>query len=316
MFSMEKHFLQSAEWQKFQQAQGKEVFVESKESWSYIACIEESDTRLVGGKRVYVPYGPSFKTIDGLAEALKSLKKLAIKHKALYVRVEPFGSVPSEQLKRLGLIKAEKSTQPELTWQINLKSSETDILKGMSSTNRNLWNTAGKKGLRFETTYDLKKLDIFLDMIHDMANRTGMRPHDDKYFKLMAESLFDTKSAGLAFGYLDKKPIVGSMFFDDKKAKTRYYAHAGSFGEARKLQANSPLLCYLIFDAKKKGFEVFDFYGVAPIDRTNHPWAGFSKFKRSFGGYEKKFNGTWELPVNKIKYRAFKTSRILVNKLR
>jgi lipid II:glycine glycyltransferase (peptidoglycan interpeptide bridge formation enzyme) len=106
------------------------------------------------------------------------------------------------------------------------------------------------------------------------------------------------------------------LFFDDHSAKTRYYAHAGSFDEARKLQANSPLLTYLIIDAKKSGMKIFDFYGVSPANEPSNPWAGFSKFKRSFGGYDKKFSGTWEFPLNKLNYKILNTGRKLAGKIK
>lgn len=281
-----------------------------------MAVLESSSSRLSKSRRLYVPYGPTAANINGLQEALGHMLQIARQYKASYIRLEPMGSFSEKELELLGLIKAERSVQPPQTWQIDLNQSEEDILKSMSQTNRNLYNTADKKEIKFEITYDKNKLKIFLEMIHSMADRTGMKPHPDKYFELMAESLFKDKSAGLAFGYHSGKPIVSALFFDDNKAKVRYYAHAGSFDSARKLQANSPLLTYLIMTAKVQGMKVFDFYGVSSADDTNHPWSGFSKFKRSFGGSDRKFNGTWELPVNKLNYKILVGSRKLAGKIR
>jgi lipid II:glycine glycyltransferase (peptidoglycan interpeptide bridge formation enzyme) len=313
---MVRHFLQSEAWANFQKAQEKTVFFEEQNNWSFMATLESSSNKFAKGKRLYVPYGPTAESISALSDAINRLAGIARQENASYLRVEPMGNFTSDQLKSIGLIQAERTMQPAQTWQLDLTRSEDDILKSMSSTNRNLFSTAEKKGINFETTYDKKKLKIFLDMIHNMASRTGMRPHSDKYFELMAESLFPDQSAGLTFGYHDKKPIVSALYFDDISAKVRYYAHAGSYDSARKLQANSPLLTYLIMDAKKTGMEVFDFYGVAPADKPNHPWAGFSKFKRSFGGFEKKFNGTWEYPTNKLNYKILNTSRKLAAKIK
>lgn len=278
--------------------------------------LEASSSKLAKGKRLYAPYGPTAKNIDALKEALNRLTEIAKENGASYIRLEPIGDFDKKDLKSLGLIEASRPTQPPQTWQLDLAQSQEDILKSMSSTNRNLFNTADKKDIKFEITYDEAKLKIFLEMIHNMAARTGMRPHSDKYFELMAKSLFPNKSAGLALGYHNKEPIVSALFFDDASAKTRYYAHAGSFDEARKLQANSPLLTYLIMEAKKNGMAVFDFYGVSPPDEPGHPWAGFSKFKRSFGGYDKKFNGTWEFPLNKLNYKILNASRKLAGKIK
>lgn len=311
-----RHFLQSEAWADFQKAQDKKVFYDSSKNWSFMATVEGSSNKFINGKRLYAPYGPTAGNLSALKQALDSLTKLANKQGLSYIRVEPMGKYDSKELESIGLVRASRTVQPAQTWQLDLNQSEKDILTSMSSTNRNLYNTAAKKGLKFEITYDKKKIPIFLKMIHNMAMRTGMKPHSDRYFNLMAESLFGDKSAGLALGYHKSEPIVGALFFDDKPAKTRYYAHAGSFDAARKLQANSPLLTYLIMTAKKKGLEIFDFYGVAPSNEPEHPWTGFSKFKKSFGGHEKQFNGTWELPLNKLNYKILSSGRKLAAKIK
>ena len=308
--------MQSEAWADFQKARGNEVFLEKQKNWSFMAILENSSSRLAKGKRLYVPYGPTAENLEALDEALQALSAIASNHKAGYIRVEPPGKFSEEELKSKCLIRASRFFQPPQTWQIDLKKPKDEILKHMSSTNRNLFNTAAKKGLKFEISYDLKNLDSFLGMIHNVAARTGIKPHSDRYFELMAKSLFPKRSAGLAFGYLGQKPIVSALFFEDKPAKTRYYAHAGSFDEARKIQANSPLLSYLIMDAKENDMEVFDFYGVSKESDIDHRWAGFSKFKRSFGGYEKQFNGTWELPINKLNYKILSVSRKLTGKIK
>ncbi len=281
-----------------------------------MAVLESGSSRLAKGKRLYIPYGPTAKNIAGLKESIKNLSNIAKEQGASYIRLEPAGEFSGKELKSIGLIKAERPTQPPQTWQIDLGQSKESILADMSSTNRNLFNTSEKKGLKFEITYNEARLKTFLDMIHDMAARTGMKPHPDRYFELMAESLFADKSAGLAFGHYDDEPIVSALFFDDSQAKVRYYAHAGSFDSARKLQANSPLLTYLIMNAKENGMKTFDFYGVSPADEPDHPWAGFSRFKRSFGGYEKQFHGTWELPLSKLNYKILAGSRKLAGKIK
>ena len=55
-------------------------------------------------------------------------------------------------------------------------------------------------------------------------------------------------------------------------------------------------------------------FGVAPKDEKNHKWAGFSKFKRSFGGTEITYNGTYEKPLSK-KYKLLQLARKIYRKL-
>lgn len=313
---MIRHFLQSEVWADFQKIQGKKVFSDHGKDWSFTAVLETGSSRFAKNPRIYVPYGPTAKNLSSLKEALGQLSEIAKENKAAYIRLEPIGNFSKKDLESLGLVKATRSIQPPQTWQLDLTQSKDQILKSMSGTNRNLFNTAASKGMKFDITHDEKKLPIFLKMIHNMASRTGMRPHSDHYFNLMAKSLFPSRSAGLAMGYYENKPIVSALFFDDQKAKTRYYAHAGSFDEARKLQANSPLLTWLIMNAKDRGMKTFDFYGVSPPDDPKHAWAGFSKFKRSFGGYDKEFSGTWEYPINQLNYKILAASRKLAGRIK
>jgi lipid II:glycine glycyltransferase (peptidoglycan interpeptide bridge formation enzyme) len=55
---------------------------------------------------------------------------------------------------------------------------------------------------------------------------------------------------------------------------------------------------------------------VAPEDQPNHKWAGFTAFKKSFGGREVTYPGTWDLPVKKVRYGAYQLARKAREKLR
>lgn len=316
---LQPHFLQSEAWSSFQQRLGKETFYEEGAGWSASIVLEAPAG--IGGKphrRLYVPYGPTCVDEAALQAALQQLKRLGKQNDVAYVRVEPI--VASEpdgsqiDFPAVGLHLNPRAFQPELTLVLDLAPKDEVLLQGMSSTNRNLWRTHKNKGLTCVTSYDPGKLQPFLDMLHETAVRTGITTHSDDYFALMAESLFPSKHAGVAYIEHEGKPIVGAIFFDDFESKVRYYAHAGSFAAARQLQANSPLLAYLIFEAKKQGMKTFDFYGVAPLDATpEHHWYGHSRFKRSFGGQDKVYGGTWELPVKPFLYKTAKLTRQLKN---
>src|SRR5207253_9747167 len=71
------------------------------------------------------------------------------------------------------------------------------------------------------------------------------------------------------------------------------------------LVAGPRLLWQMIGYAKARGAATFDFWGVIPDDNPSHPWAGFSRFKKAFGGRLLERAGTWELPVRMARYRAY-----------
>ena len=65
----------------------------------------------------------------------------------------------------------------------------------------------------------------------------------------------------------------------------------------------------MIFDAKAAGKKIFDFWGITTSEDPKDPWYGFSKFKKSFGGYQIDYAGTYDLPINKVKYLAYSLLR-------
>lgn len=112
--------------------------------------------------------------------------------------------------------------------------------------------------------------------------------------------------AGFATLYvaeLDGLPIATSLVYDYDGA--RYYAHAAADYEHRKLAAGAILLVQMIVDAKRAGMQSFDFWGITTSENANHPWYGFTQFKKSFGGQQVDYAGTWDLPVKKFRYLLY-----------
>lgn len=300
-----RHFLQSDEWALFQKELGHKIYQKSGSGWEYVAVLEKGYGK-IGRlfKRLYVPYGPTADSEESLAKALASLEALAKKLNVDYVRTEPvIVGINNANIKVNGYKITKRTSQPKQTLIIDIVRPMQDILLGMSKTNRYLWSKVDRNGLSFKTSYEPEDLESFLDMMTETAGRTQSRFHENSYYEALAEVLGPKKVIGVAYVYYDKRPLSGVVFADDMVAKTRLYLYAGSFDEARKHSANAPLVVYLLESAKKKGLLRFDFFGVAPADAPkDHRWAGFSKFKRSFGGEELVYAGTWEKPIKPWRY--------------
>lgn len=299
LFASGGHFLQSSHWAAFNDSLGKQVFYGRGEGWQALAILEPSRT----ARRLYCPYGPVATNEAALVAAFTALTQLARQHKALFVRVEPLLTDQKVAFSDFKLKRAIKDIQPPQTWVLNLRHTEDQIMGEFTPTNRNLYRTASKKGLTFRASHEPADVKIFLQMIHDVANHTGMKPHSDKYYTTMAKVLLPRKAATLYIAEHEGKPVAAAIVFD--APNVRYYSHAGSLLSARKLHPGAPLLAIMIFDAKKKGQGHFDFVGVAPVGAVNHPWEGFTKFKKSFGGAYKFYSGTWELPTHPF-YRLYR----------
>jgi len=308
-----RHLLQSEQWAEFQKAIGKQIILRSGPGWEYLAILETGDGR-VGKvfKRLYTPYGPSYTDKQALKNALDDLENQAKKLDVDYIRVEPLALNKSQGLKTIkGYEKTAHSFQPDLTQIIDLNRPFEDIFKDTTKTNRYLYKKADQNGIKFSQSYKSANLGKFLEMMNATSVRTKATFKPDSYYKTLLDVMGPKKAAGIAYASVDKDILVGAIFVDDLEAKIRYYLYAGSFDKARKYSANSPLLMYIIEGAKKLDFKYFDLFGVSPIDDTEHRWAGLSKFKRSFGGVEVQFNGTYEKPIKIARYRAMSLARKL-----
>lgn len=310
----ERHFLQSEEWELFQKSLGNKTFRKTGQGWSYLAVLEKG--RMGSPRRLYVPYGPTVEDQQSLEAAINDLRNLSEKLKVAYIRYEPVVIGGTQIAPAVsGAIKTTRDSQPRRTLLIDLQRSIDDVVQDMTKTNRYLWRkyNEGKTSLSIHTTYDIRQLSPFLGMMHETAARNKAIFHDDVYFRKLFECLAPSKVVGLSYALHEGSPVAGIFFFDDIAAKRRYYAYAASFFAARDLNANPPLVTSVILDARSSGMEVFDFFGVSAESETDHRWSGFSKFKRSFGGSDYEYYGTYELPVKKLHYKVNNIARKMIN---
>ncbi len=95
------------------------------------------------------------------------------------------------------------------------------------------------------------------------------------------------------------KETIGGVFvlFSDQSA---YYYYSTSLPEGKKLNAPYLLMWESITEAKKRGCLKWDFEGIYDSRFPIKGWEGFSHFKKSFGGEEISYVGSftkWMLPI-------------------
>ena len=299
--------LQTPVWAEFQRRLGKTVHEGAGPGWSFVAIEEKTPL----GTYLYAPYGPCASGPSAFADALQALATLARSVKAHYVRVEPVAAALGEDaaavLSARGLVPAPADVQPHLSWKVDLRQDEAALLNGMRSTSRNLFRNIHKKGVTFDVSTDPADLPILLGFLHDVSGRADFKAQSDSYLTHAANVLMPAGAAKLFIARLDGVPIAAALSYDT--ADARVYAHAAADDAHRKLNAGIPLLVTMMLDAKASGIAEFDMWGVSPEDEPDHAWAGFSRFKRSFGGFEVSYPGTWDLPVNRLMYNSYGASR-------
>ena len=75
--------------------------------------------------------------------------------------------------------------------------------------------------------------------------------------------------------------------------RVAYYYYAAALPEAKRKLLPYLVIWECIKEAKKKGCTTWDWEGIFDTRWPNKGWQGFTHFKKSFGGYEVSFPGSF-----------------------
>lgn len=301
---MQKHFLQSKAWEKYEQLEGHQTLYLDNNDYSVLAILKSTPV----GNYLFCPYGPYLQDHNSLPRVLDDLKTLAHEQKAFFIRIEPTFPLDPTYAKELNLHKSH-DIDPAHTWTIDLTQDESDISKAIEKNKLRHWRIHEKKGVSFRTTKDPDSITILSNLLNNLGKRNKFTPQDEAHLKNQLKSGFAT----LYVAEFDHQPIAAALVYDHDKV--RYYAHAATDSAHRKLMAGTSLLVQIIVDAKKAGCKIFDFWGITTSNDPSHPWYGFTQYKKSFGGQQVDYAGTYDLPLNPARYKLYQFLR-KINRLK
>ena len=307
---MEIPITQSKEWHKLQDDLGEESVLESTKSFHYLAIIKNTPM----GNYLYCPYGPIADNHTNFKKAIISLQELAKQYSAFFIRVEPFTANFANFLPKSA--KKSHDLNPKETWLLDLTGNDQDFKSILPSRLLRYHRNAEKNGITIEKSHDENDIKHLLTLQKALAHEKGINTFSEKYLQTELKQPFATL-------YLvkyknpdtDQQEIVAAgLVFDDRT--TRYNLQGAQSEQGRKLHATGILTIELINDARAKKLKTFDFWGIAPEGASkNHPWAGFTAFKKTFNGHEFEHAGTYDIVLNKQKYCLYNLLR-RANKLR
>lgn len=296
------HFLQTTPWLRVQLARGMEVLWQRGTGWRWAGAVEHSR----GVRYLSCSYGPSVDSPDRVAPALNSIRAAARAHGLDFARVEPDVPAYSARVNRRRTL----GGQPRHTLLLDLRRGEADLRGDLTSGRRRSINTAEKKGIRVRRSRNPDDVEIFIDMIHRTADRNRFHPHPDTYYRTVCSVLFPLETASLYVAEAEEAAVAAVIGFESPT--TAYYTYAAADAErSRKIVAAAPLAWRMVCDAMAEGRSTFDFWGVIPNESGDHPWAGLSTFKKTFGGSLLSRVGTFDLPVRRFRYHLYDTARRL-----
>lgn len=235
---------------------------------------------------------------DALVSYLKSLAQI---EKALFIRIRPpILDTPKnyETFKTRGFINAPMHLHAETTWELDINRDEEEILSGMRKTTRNLVRRAMKEGVKIKKSKDPQEIKTLYQLQMETVRRQKFTPFSLAFLKNEFESFLVDDQARLFLAEYQGQVISAALvLFYGEEAIYHYAANSSVFP---KIPASYLLVWEAIREAKKRGCEIFNFWGIAKTLEPRHPWAGLTLFKTGFGGRRVEFLHAQDLPISKL----------------
>lgn len=245
---------------------------------------------------------------------LSALKEIGEKHNALFVKLEPNAAAPADQtdpVKKIARYLVNNGCQPgrplftKHTFQIDLTQSEDDLFANLDSKARYNVRLARRKGVRIVEDSSRKGLDTYLMILKETIKRQGFYAHNPEYFEKMWQTLQPGNMMHIFHAVYDDTPLVSWIMF--KLNDRIYYPYGASRDLHRDVMPSNLMMWEMIMWGKRENCTVFDMWGsLGPEPDKNHPWYGFHRFKKSYGGELMRFVGSYDLVLNQQLYPLFR----------
>lgn len=249
-----------------------------------------------------------------IKEFIGKISTIGKTNKTIFFRLEL--DIPSDHNSQFtihnsafGFVKAFEEMQPEHTWVLDLTKTDEELLAGMKQKGRYNIKIAGENEVEIAVS---DTLGSELDDFYRLYSATGKRHHiphrAQSYFSSLLEILGKSGYARVYTAYkrINGKKIPLASAIVVYSGKTAIYMFGSSSDEYKNLMAPYTLHWKIIQDAKERGFEQYDFFGIAPDDNPSHPWAGITRFKKQFGGEQIDIMGSYDLIFKPFQYQLFK----------
>lgn len=253
----------------------------------------------------FVPRGPA--GCD--ARVLQALVDWARASGLARLRVEPeLGPNARSLLEACGFERT-ADVQPSRTRIIELGPEDEMLASFRRSTRYNIRH-AERSGVTVEQGRDAVEL---ARQVYASASRAGVNLPGRRYLDTVLQTIPHARTFVASHG---GEPLCALMVaVHDRRG---YYLFSGASGRKRNLKAMDLAMWHGIRYAARMGCRDYDLWGVAPDSDPQHPWHGFTEFKRGYGGSEVEYAGTWDVALSPraalaidIEQRAFETLRRL-----
>jgi peptidoglycan pentaglycine glycine transferase (the first glycine) len=267
---------------------------------------------------LYVAHGPVWNreapdADDILGVLLRALRVLAREERGIVVKVDPRGDGLDDAarlhletaIRDAGLRRARHNLQAPTTRIVDLLDGGDALRKTWDKDARNLFRRSSKEGVatRVLRAPDAVAIAEFQRLLDETAERAEFRSHPVAFLEALAAATAATGGWYLAEARKEGRLIGGMITL--RVGDRAYYLYGASTRDPDVKNANAG---YATMGASMEalasdGVRTLDLWGVAePDDDTPAEWAGFSAFKRRFGGRPVRHPGTFDLVADRFWY--------------
>lgn len=259
------------------------------------------------GRYYHLRHGPIFTSWnwDWFDSLLGKIREMALEEKMSFIRLSPLLPDTTENLrtfKERGFKSSPiHNMDGEIAWVLDLDKTEAELLANMRKTTRYLIKRASKMGVAIEDRQDKIAVQTFLQLYEETAKRQNFVPHQGIWEEIKIFGQKDLLKLYLA-RFKNRVLAASLILFYGQQA---VYHHSATSSLMPNLPASYLLQWEAIREAKRRSLKIYNFWGVAPPEKTNHPWNGLSLFKMGFGGKLVRRIHAQDLPLSPRYFAVF-----------
>jgi lipid II:glycine glycyltransferase (peptidoglycan interpeptide bridge formation enzyme) len=195
--------------------------------------------------------------------------------------------------------------QPRYVFQVPLEGrDEDDLLKGFNQ----LWRRNVKKADKAGVEVSLggpADLAAFHRLYLETAARDGFTGRPLSYFQQMwaAMTAEDPDRIRLYLARHDGDLVAATTMV--QVGGHAWYSYGASSSAKREVRGSNAVQWRMMRDALAAGATVYDLRGITDTLAEDDPHIGLIQFKLGTGGQAVEYVGEWDLPLNRLLFKAF-----------
>jgi peptidoglycan pentaglycine glycine transferase (the first glycine) len=287
--AVESGFMQSSAWAAFKRAEGYEtlrygVFDAEELSGGASLLIYSAQGRegfILCPEGPILPWHEAAQAREGLRLLARTVEQQAETRGGLGLRIEPHLPPPRPSLMR-NWNRAPVDLNPIHSLMLDLTLSDEEFRAQMRPKGRYNLGLSHRHGVTVRRSREMRDITRFYPLFEETAQRQSFFAEPLGFFLNLGSALFPAGMAELFFAEWQGEMLAAVLVILFGRRAT--YLYGGSSPRHRNVMAPYALHWDVMQAAREQGCVEYDMYGYDPFGLPDHLYAGFSQFKRQFGG--------------------------------